>query len=91
MYVDSQFRGQVFKVLSNSVVVIEQIPQIRADTPSLGSIGCGDKISSLRCGPGTNVELFVDAQYKGASQRFNGDVPSLGKFNDKVRRTPPPD
>lgn len=69
--------------------MIERIPQVRSDTPTLVALGCNDKISSMRCGPGTTVEVFVDAQYKGASERFSGDVPSMGKLNDKVRKAPP--
>lgn len=69
MYTDSEFRGTVTKV--------------RSDVTNFKSLNVNDKISSLKCGPGVNVELYVDSNFKGESQRYSGDVKSFGKFNDK--------
>lgn len=70
LYTDSQFRGACHKV--------------KADVPALSAMGINDKISSLRAGPGVTVELFVDSQYRGSSQRYTGSVGTFGSFNDKV-------
>lgn len=35
------------------------------DTPHLRAIGCNDKVTSVRCGPGTTCDVFSDAEYQG--------------------------
>lgn len=55
------------------------------DTAHLRSVGCNDKVSSVRCGPGVQCEIYVDAEYQGKSKVFSGDVPFVGSdFNDKA-------
>lgn len=70
LYEDSNYRGKVWK--------------ITADTAHLRSIGCNDKVSSVRCGLGVTAEVFQDAEYRGNSKVVSGDVPSLPGFNDKA-------
>jgi hypothetical protein len=55
------------------------------DTAHLKSVGCNDKVSSVRCGPGVTCEIFSDAEYRGKSKVFSGDVSTVGSdFNDEV-------
>ena len=51
--------------------------------PLFDDLGCNNKVSSLRVGPGTTVILFANSKYGGDSIEFNQDASSLGsKWND---------
>lgn len=66
---DGKFGGHVWK--------------FHESQPDFADLGCNDKVSSVRVGPGTTVILFNDKKYGGGSLELNVDASSLGKFNDK--------
>lgn len=68
-YKDGKFQGHVWK--------------FKESQPNFEDLGCNDKVSSLRVGPGTTVILFNDKKYGGSSIEINADASTLGKFNDK--------
>lgn len=45
-------------------------------------VGCNNKASSIRVGPGTTAILYKDSKFKGDILDFNTDSSNLGKFND---------
>lgn len=53
--------------------------------PNFEDLGCDEKVSSLRVGPGVTVILFDKKNYGGSSIEYNADAPTLGRFNDKSR------
>lgn len=71
MYKDSFYRGQIWRV--------------NTDVAHFKHLGCNDVISSLKVGVNTVAECYVDAEYKGKSASYRGNVPQLGQFNDEAR------
>lgn len=53
--------------------------------PNFEDLGCDEKVSSLRVGPGVTVILFDKKSYGGSSREFNQDASTLNQFNDKSR------
>lgn len=44
-----------------------------------------DQISSIQCRPGCEVQVFADANYSGATERYTGSVGFVGPFwNDRI-------
>eukprot|EP01085_Mycamoeba_gemmipara_P000719 Mycagemm_TRINITY_DN10368_c5_g6::TRINITY_DN10368_c5_g6_i1::g.719::m.719 type:complete len:186 gc:universal TRINITY_DN10368_c5_g6_i1:117-674(+) len=69
LYKDGKFLGHVWK--------------FKESQPNFEDLGCNDKISSVRVGPGTTVMLFNDKKYGGGSLELNADASTLHRFNDK--------
>lgn len=58
---------------------------IRGDVLNLKTIGFNDVLSSLRIGPGTNVEVYTAANFHGRSLKLHGDVAKMPLgWNDEI-------
>jgi len=72
-YEDPDYRGDYFCAKTG---------QDRDSLPS----GVNDRISSIRVFGNAEVTVFKDSRFRGASERFDRDVPSLGRenWNDRI-------